>query len=189
MSAKPIHKQSIIRRLVVPISTVLLIILLTSIIYEHSWKLKGQPLLFKVTSYTTLLLFISIFFSTFFIYPMTFFRGAGTGERIIASLIPLFVWMVKEMIRIYTVFTIGESLYFGLNPMFLFLILFTFLQMGLSDLFCRWRLKRRAAAPVTIFSAHTLILLGGSILSLILFVAFLLKIGILYFDAYKTLFI
>ena len=188
MSANPIHKQNAVKRLVIPIGTILLITLVTSIVYEHSWKLKDHAVLFKLTSYTTLLLFISIFFSPIYIYTVTFFKGAGLGERIAASLVPPVVWMVKEMIRIYTVFTLGESLYFGLNPMFIFLILFTFLQMGLSDLFCHWRLKRQAVATVKIFSAPTLALLGGSILLLILFITFLLQIGMLYFDAYKGLF-
>jgi hypothetical protein len=97
--------------------------------------------------------------------------------------------MVKEMIRINTVFTLEESLYFLLNPIFIFLTLFALLQTGISSLFCQWWLKRQRHAAVTIFSGHTVLLLGGSMFALIVFVAFLMQIGMFYFDAYKRLFV
>ncbi len=182
-------RSGLVTRSVVPVGVVLIVTLITSTIYEHSWKFKSHELLFSLTALTNILMFLSIFFSAFVIYAITFYRGAGARERIIASLVPLLIWMLKETVGAFAVFSFGESLYFVLNPMFLFLILFTFFEMGLCDPFCRWRLKKRSQKKVRVFSLYTVGLLGGSFLALFLYLATIMRIGMFYFETYKQLFI
>ncbi len=182
------QNSSIKKRAVIPVGIILLITGITSVIYEYSWEFKDNEILYLLSSITTVLLFLSIFFSVFFIYPITFFRGAGIKERIFFSLIPLLVWMIKEIIRMTTVFSVGESLYFGFNPLFIFLILVTFFQMGISDFLCRVVLKKRSKEPVKIFQKPTAILLFGSLVLLFLFLVFIWKFGIFYFDTYGKIF-
>ncbi len=182
------QKAGFIKRVVIPVGIILLITGITSVIYEHSWKFKDNEILYFLSSFTNVLLFLSIFFSVFFIYPISFFKGAGLKERTMASFIPLLVWMIKEIIRMKTVFSVGESLYFGLNPLFIFLILVTVFQMGISDFLCRVLLKKRSKEPVKIFPKPTVVLLLGSLISLFLFLAFILKFGIFYFNTYGKIF-
>jgi len=188
MNSAGIEKKQVVNRLIVPVGIVLAVVLFTSLAYEVSWKYGDSQFLYSLFPLVAVLMFISIFFPSFFIYPYTYFKGARPWERIIASFIPLGVWMGKEILRIGSVFSLGESLYFGLNPIFIMLILFTFLQMGLCDPICRWRHKKRSPEKMKIFSRFTVILLFGSLLALFLDLAFALKIGFFYFEQYKNLF-
>jgi hypothetical protein len=188
MTTADIQRTNFLKRLVIPVGSVLAIVLVTSLIYEISWEYKDSQLLYSMFSVLTVLMFISIFFPAFFIYPYTYFKGATPLERVIASLIPLFIWMGKEILRISSVFSVGESLYFGLNPIFILLLLFTLFQMALCQPFCRWRHKKRSAIKMRIFSKLTVALLLGSLAALLLDLALGLKIGMAYFDLYKGMF-
>ncbi|MCP4752379.1 MAG: hypothetical protein GY866_15910 [Proteobacteria bacterium] len=183
-----IYRRGFVNRLIIPVGIVLLVTLVTSIIYEHAWKLKDMPDLYLFSPVFTVLMFLSIFFGILYIYPATFFRGAGKWERMAASLVPILVWMVREMVRIGRVFSFGESLYFGLNPLFVIVLLFAVFQMGLCDLFCRWRFRRRSRTRIKLLSGFTAILLFGGLVSLMAFLTKALPIGILYFEVYKTIF-
>lgn len=182
------QRASFFKRLGIPVGIVLAVVLVTSLIYEISWQFKNSQLLYSIFSVLFVLMFVSIFFPAFFIYPYTYFKGATPLERIIASFIPLFMWMGKEILRISSVFSVGESLYFGLNPIFILLLLFTLFQMALCQPFCRWRHKKRSAIKMRIFSRLTVALLLGSFAVLLLDLVFALKIGLAYFDLYKGLF-
>ena len=188
MTIDSIQKANFVPRLVIPVGLILGVVFLTSIAYEVSWRFKENQLLYPVFSVLTVIMFFSIFFPAFFIYPYTFFKGASPFERILASFIPLLVWMGKEVVRIGSVFSFGESLYFGLNPVFILLILFTLVQMGFCDPICRWRGRKHSTEKVRIFSRFSVILLLGSLLTLFLDLTYSLKIGFFYFDLYKSLF-
>jgi len=182
------HETTFGKRIMVPVGIVLLTMLVTSIIYDQSWKLKDIGPIGLVISISNILLFASIFFGAFFIYPMTFFRGAGTVERVIASFIPLMVWMIKEIIRISAVFSIGESLYFSLNPMFIFLFCFAIFQMGICELICKWRLKKRKGKNIKVLSTPTGKLFFGGTGLFFLAVILFLPIFYIYFITYAAIF-
>lgn len=182
------HQANLGKRIVLPVGIVLATMFVTSIIYDQSWKFCDiSPMKFFITV-TNILLFSSIFLSVFLIYPMMFFRGAGTVERVVASLIPLMVWIAKEIIRISYVFTVSESLYFGLNPVFIFLFCFALFQIGLSELICKWRLKKREGKEFKVLSAPTGIMFFGGTGVFFLSVIFFLHIFFLYFITYAAIF-
>ena len=70
-----------------------------------------------------------------------------------ASLFTPITWILKEIVRVTAFFSLGESIYFGLNQLFLLTIVGAFAQMGLCEVICRWRLKSHEQEQVHLFSS------------------------------------
>ncbi len=187
------EKKSFVNRLVIQVTIVLAVMVGMSIIYFHlAWRIdSGNSLRPVITTLSSWLLFISIGFGTLYIYPTAFFRGAGAGERIIACLVTPVVWNIKEMVRVSEVFSLGETLYYGLNTSFLLAFFGTFGLMGLCELICRWRLGKRGDEPVKVFSPAPLVAIFAGLA--VLCVCLLWGLGVhffyIYIQGYRSLFI
>jgi hypothetical protein len=184
------QKASFVKRFVIPVSIVLLTMAATSAIYSYSWRINNDTLQWIIANISAVLLFVSIGFGALVIYPMAFFRGASTAERIIASLVTPLAWDIKEIVRVSEFFTYSEALYYGLNQVFLLSIFGAFAQMGLCELICRWRLGRRGEAPARVFSAIPVIsiLLGLGAFYVILIWGVGVHFFYIYIEGYKALF-
>ncbi len=183
-------KTSFVKRTVVPVSIVLFTMAATSVIYNYSWRINNVTLQWIVANVSAVLLFVSIGFGALVIYPVAFFRGAGTAERIIASLVTPIAWDIKEIVRVSQYFTYPEALYYGINQVFLLSIFGAFAQMGLCELICRWRLSKRGEGPARVFSAIPVIsiLLGLGAFYVILIWGVGVHFFYIYVEGYKALF-
>jgi hypothetical protein len=93
---------------------------------------------------------VSIGFGPLYAYPSAFFRGASAPERVLASLVTPVAWDVKEVLRVSEYFTWGESLYYGLNTIFILCLCVGAVQMGLCEMVCRAVRNRRVSQPLPV---------------------------------------
>lgn len=177
------QKASFVKRVAIPTAAVLLTMLAMSIIYFHlAWRIENGFLKAIVTFGSAALLFSSIGFGTLLIYPIAFFRGASTGERITACLVAPVVWNIKELLRVSEFFTFGETLYYGLNTVFILSVFGALGLMGLCELVCRWRLNKRAEEPVRVFSPIPVLSIIAGLAAL--YVCLLWGLGVQFFYIY-----
>lgn len=152
------ERQDFKKRFLYPVAVVFIIMSASWIIYSVAWRLESRFLHQTLASISGTILFLSVTFGTFFVYPMTFFRGASLPERIAASLINPFLWATKECFRLSISYTFAECLYYYFNPLSIWLFLGVVAQMGLAEMICRWRAAKRgeemrifAPGPVAAF--------------------------------------
>lgn len=121
----------------------------------------GGGTLYRTAAFASyLLLGVLIAFGSFIIYPILFFRGASLKERVIGSYAVLMVWVCAEIFRVSGYFTAGESVYYAFSPMPLGLMVFQVGYISLSEMICRWRLKKRGVRAIRIFTIGPLIGVG-----------------------------
>jgi hypothetical protein len=186
-----ISKQSFWRRFLQPVGTVLLIWAAASVVYlECAWRLEPGALRSLLAFSSAVLLLLSLGFGALYIYPIAFFRGANTVERLAACLVTPLVWNLKEMVRVGEFFSPGETLYYGLNTAFLLTVFGSLGLAGLCELVCRWRLGRRSERPVRIFSPAPLLWVGMGLAAVYLLLLWGLGVHFfyMYIQGYKALF-
>ena len=123
------------------------------------WFGSGGP--YRAAAFSSyLLLGVLIAFGSFFLYPTLFFRGASLKERVIGSYAVLLVWVFAEIFRVSEYFTAGESVYYAFSPMPFGLTVYQVGYMSLCEMICRWRLKKKGARGVKIFTPGPLIGVG-----------------------------
>jgi len=151
------EQQSFTRRAVAPGATVLIVMFASAILYDQSWKI-GNDALHQLTAYVSgLILFVSIGFGPLYAHPKAYFRGASALERILACLLTPVAWDVKEMFRVSEYFSWGESLYYGLNTIFILCLCVGVAQMGVCEMVCRWVRNRQVLEPVPVVTPASLI--------------------------------
>lgn len=139
-------KQSFVRRFLFPVGTIFLLWFISFIIYNTAWQW-GINGLHKILAYIFgTIMFASIAFGAFFIYPVMFFKGALAWERILGCFFNPFIWATKECIRVSVSFTFFECLYYYLNPLNIWLICALLFEIGLSDTISRYIAKRKDPA-------------------------------------------
>lgn len=136
-------KHSFVKRFVAPILIVFAVMAISWVGYNLAWRLDNDKIHHILADIFGTLLFVSITFGVVVVYSMAFFRGASLFERVIASFVNPVIWVIKEVFRMLTSFALSESLYFALNPLVIWLVLGIIAQMGLIEIICRWRLKKR----------------------------------------------
>ena len=184
------QKQNFLRRVIFPTATVFLTMVVTGVIYKNSWRIPNDGLRQVVATISAVPFFFSIGFGAMIVYPMSVSRGATTAERMLASLVTPMVWILKEIIRVNEFFTIGESIYFGLNQLFLLTIVGAFAQMGLCEVFCRWRWNKWGEEQVPMFSPTAVVcILLGIVGTYILFIwGWGTGFFYIYMELYKAIF-
>ena len=184
-------KQSFSRRFLQPVGTVLLVWALTSVVYLGcAWRLEPGGLRSVVAFSSATLLLLSLGFGALYIYPIAFFRGASTGERLVACLLTPLVWSLKELVRVSEFFSFGETLYYGLNTAFLLTVFGSLGLAGLCELICRWRFGRRSEQPVRVFSPAPLSWVGMALAAVYLLLIWGLGVHFfyIYIQGYKAIF-
>ncbi len=120
---------------------VLLLMAAAKIVYNLPWPDSAPALHQPATFISALLLNAAIVFGPSLIYPVGRFRGAGKGICITASLLTPVAWNIWEIMRVFAFFSPGESLYYGLNSLFLGAVAFAVFQMGVWEAIFRVRSK------------------------------------------------
>ena len=186
----PIKKEPFVQRSVKPAAAVFLTAAVSTAVYSMSQDIDVPWLRALVVNISGPLAFASIGFGALLVYPMAFFRGAGAGERIRASLFTPLVWVIQEIIRVTEFFTWQESLYYGLCPGLLLAITGTFGLMGLCEMICRGIGKHRGATQKVI----TPLPVAAFLFSLLaLYIILIWGMGVhwfyIYMEGYKSLFL
>ncbi|MBN1636743.1 MAG: hypothetical protein JW920_09520 [Deltaproteobacteria bacterium] len=186
-----IQKTSYTRRIVMPAAVVLVVMALSFIVYGSAWRIDSYALHRFVSHLSAVVLFISIGFGPLLVYPVAYFRGAGVGERIYASLIPPIIWLVKELIRVSEFFTFGETMYFIFNPLNIMIFIGAFGLMALSELFCRRSMKKRTGKPEKVITVLPVFAICTAIAGLYIFMIWGggVHMFYIYMKVYKALFI
>jgi len=186
------EQKSFVKRSVLPVAVVMATMIVTGIIYFHlAWRMDADsPIRPAITWISSWALFISIGFGALYIYPKGFFGGACIVERTVACLITPVVWNIKEMIRVSEFFTLGETLYYGLNTSFLLAFFGTVGLMGLCELICRRRLGKQSDEPVKVLSPTPVIAICAGLA--VLYICLLWGLGVhffyIYIDGYRAIF-
>jgi hypothetical protein len=186
-----VPRQSFWRRFLQPVGTVVLVWAVMSVVYlDGAWRLEPGALRSLLAFSSAVLLLLSLGFGALYIYPVAFFRGASTGERLAACLVTPLVWNLKEMLRVGEFFSFGETLYYGLNTAFLLAAFGSLGLAGLCELVCRWRLGQRSEQPVRILSPAPLAWVGMGLAAVYLLILWGLGVHFfyIYIQGYKALF-
>jgi len=144
-------KQPFSKRFIFPVLLVFIVMSLSWVIYNLAWRIGNPVIHHLLADIFGTLIFISVTFGTCLVYPMAFSRGASGPERVIASFVNPFIWATKEVVRVYTAFTVTESLYFYLNPLNIWLVLGIIAQMSIIELILRRR-RRKRGEDIRVFS-------------------------------------
>jgi hypothetical protein len=132
------------QRIVVPTSIVLAGMILSRLVYFNSSA--------TVATLSGIVMFLSVGFGSFLIYPLSFFRGASLAERVIGCLVTPFVWNAIEIYNASEAFTVAESLFYGVNFVFLGTVSGQLLIMCICDFFCRLNERRAGQEDTRVIS-------------------------------------
>jgi hypothetical protein len=141
------EKKSFYKRFIAPQLTVVIIMALSFLVYHYSHMLKNYVLFQVLSAASGILILLTLWFGTFYIYILGYFRGASLLERIVACFIPAFLWATKETIILAGVYSVPEALYFYLSVVDQWLVTVIIAEMGLSHLICRRGARKRGIEP------------------------------------------
>jgi hypothetical protein len=177
------QNRDFFQRIVVPTSIVLGAMILSRIIYFNSSA--------TVATLSGIVMFLAIGFGPFLIYPLSFVRGASLTERIIGCLLTPLVWNGIEMYNMSEAFTPAESLFYGVNILFIGTLAGQFLIMGVCDFFCRVTERRGGGRDTKTISPFGVIATLSGILGLYLVLLWQEGTGLMYLfvKIYKALFV
>ncbi|MBN2225529.1 MAG: hypothetical protein JW765_12700 [Deltaproteobacteria bacterium] len=135
-------KKGFLKRFVGPVLLVFIVMALSWAAYILSPGISNF-LLFQIAAILSgVALFISLSFGALYVYSVSYLRGAGPVERVIAALVNPIIWMTKEVAVVGSIYTVPEALFYYLNPVHLLLIGAVVAEMGAAELLIRRRLKR-----------------------------------------------
>ena len=150
------ERQSFAKRFIFPALIVLIVAAGAWIGYHLAWRLDNRSLHDTLAQVFGILLFASVAFGPLVVYPIAYRRGASGIERVLACLVTPFAWATKDFFRMLAAFTVGESLYFYLNPLNIWLILLLTAEMAFLELVMR-RGRVRRGEDVRAFSVPVLL--------------------------------
>jgi hypothetical protein len=188
---EPIQRSSFIKRFLFPAAIAALALLGSHVIYHSSRLIDNDAIHQEVALVAGLVYLFVLMGGSLIVYPVAFFMGAKPLERVIACLIAPILWSVSEIIRVTEFFTIGESLYYGLNSQVLLFLAFASLEMGLCDMVCRRWTRGKGGAGTRIVTRATV---GAFLFGLVaVYVIMIWGQGVhwfyLYQQGYKWLFL
>jgi cytochrome c biogenesis protein CcdA len=145
------QRASFLSRFLIPTAIAVLMLLGSHAIYRASTLIDNETIHQELAFIAGLVHLFVLMGGSLIVYPITFFRGAKPLERVVACLVTPILWAVMEIVRVSDFFTLGESLYYGLNSQVLTFLSFASIQMGVCDMICRWLVRRKNSAEKRIF--------------------------------------
>jgi hypothetical protein len=185
------QRASLTTRFLFPTAIAALALLASHVIYHSSRLIYNDAIHQEVAFVAGLVYLFVLMGGSLIVYPVAFFMGARPWERVIACLVTPILWSVMEIIRVTEFFTLGESLYYGLNSQVLVFLAFASFEMGLCDMICRWWARGKGAAGTRIVTRAT----AGAVLCglVVVYVIMIWGGGVhwfyLYQQGYKWLFL
>lgn len=177
------QKRDFSERIVVPTAIVLVAMILSRIFYFNA---SGA-----VATLSGILMFLTIGFGTWLIYPVGFFRGASLTERFIGCLVTPLVWDGIEIYNATEAFTPLESLFYGLNILFLGTVAGQLVSMAVCDFLCRSWLRARRGEDTHLVSPFSVFACAAGLIGLYFVLLWREGAGLmyLYVKMYKALFV
>lgn len=185
------ERQSYVRRVIVPILTVLGVMAISSLIYDLSRGIEN-PLIHHIFAHGgAVFMFLSIWTGALFANTLAFFRGAGFGERMLVCLATPVFWCAKVLASFIGIYSAAEFFFLFLHHFILGCPLVALLCMGVSEIWCRMIARRKSPdRSIRVFSWNNSLLL---LISFILVTLMLWNGGhsyyYLYMDTYSRLFL
>ena len=173
-------------------------VILSVILWLFIYFLNAVPIqimnlaLYRAYKNSTLLLFYLSFIIVGggLVYPFMYFQGAGPRERLLAALITPVAYILSEMIRVSDYFSLGESIYYGLSSMGMFVFFLNTGLLGLSEMACRLIARRQTGRPIRVVTFWPIASLVWTIIST--YIVLFWDMGERYFyfyqEGYKILF-
>ena len=177
------EKVSFVRRFVYPVAVVVGILVISKVLYEYSWYLDNDTLHQGIAFVSGAVHVLILWLGSLIIYPWAFVKGASIKERVVACFIPPVAWTIGEIIRVTEFFTLGESLYYGLNSQFLVSCAMTVFLMGLLELICRRWLKTQIGTASKVVSIGPILAMLAGIGGIYVFLIW--GVGVHWFYVYQ----
>jgi hypothetical protein len=130
-------KQSVVRRIVVPIALVLGVMIVSINLYDLTPRVLEPPWHSLLANGSAVLMFASIWMGALFANTMAYFRGATFRERLLVCLITPLVWSAKTWSDFFGIYSPWEILFALLHHLILGAPIVALLGMGLSEIWCR----------------------------------------------------
>jgi hypothetical protein len=134
--------SSITNRFLAPLFIALTVMIVSRFVYLNACRIDSQALYHALALLAGAVQFASILLAAWVVYPVTYFRGATALERVIAGSTNLAVWVLIDACHLGEAFSWPESIYYGVNIGFV-LFVWNFAGMGVLELACRWKEKKR----------------------------------------------
>ncbi|SHJ06801.1 hypothetical protein SAMN02745216_00948 [Desulfatibacillum alkenivorans DSM 16219] len=112
------------------------------IMYNIAWYEFAPGMHKPVTFVAGVLLFAVLALAPAIVYPIGRKRGASGPLLVLVSFLTLLIWDAWEVYRVTEFFTIGESLYYGLNSVFIAAVLAGISEMGAWEAYFRKKEKK-----------------------------------------------
>ena len=149
------------KRYIYPVLLVLLVAVISHLGYFGSRHVSTdmiRQLMAKIFGATY---FLSIAFGPLYIFTTAYVHGLSLTGRILLSFVVPFAWMSKEVLRLTESHPFVECLYWYLNPLNVWLVSLTILEMGLATLIARTLLGRRGQPIKVVTMAPIGVILGS----------------------------
>lgn len=157
-------RPSFTHRFIIPVVKLLLITGGSFAVYTLAISLKPSAVRNVLCYIFGLTFFISLVFGAVYVYIAASRRGARTGEKIIAGLVGPFLWSTKEVLVVSSIYSLGEGIYYYLNPVNFLLFSLVLAEMGVAEVMCRRLEKTRPEGQSSPLPAILAMVLGlGSI--------------------------
>ncbi len=137
------EKKSFLERFIYPQVPIILIMAVSFLVYHFSPGIKNYAVFQVLSTISGILILLTLWFGTIYIYMVSYFRGASLLERILACFIPAFLWATKESIVVAGVYSVPEGIYFYLCIVNQWLVSTIIAEIGLSHILCRRKLKKQ----------------------------------------------
>ena len=137
-----VQRSSITHRFLAPLFLALTVMIVSRAVYLNACRVDSQALYHALALLAGAVQFVSIVLVVLVIYPVTYFRGATVIERVIVGSTNLAVWVGIDAYNVSEAFPCLESIYYGVNVGAI-LFAWTFAQMGVLEIVCRWGEKKR----------------------------------------------
>ncbi len=148
-------------RFINPVLSVFIVTAISFIGYFGSQHLENNALHQIIAKISGTTYFLSVAFSTLYIFTIGYIRNASMTERILASFIVPSIWMTKEVMRLSFSHPALESIYWYLNPLNIWLTSFIVLEMGIGTMIGRLILSHRGKDIKVITIAPITVILGS----------------------------
>lgn len=176
-------RQSIWMRFVFPAGLMLLIWLIQRISYTYFWQL-GFPALQEAVAWACALgerIFVVL--APLGAYPLAYFRGARSWERLAAGFVPFLAGWLLEIYRTSGVFSPGETAYYALGSPFLVFAFQVLAMSGVAEIICRI-LSRRRGSQIKVWTPLPLAAIFSGLV--VLFLMMLWGGGVHWFYLYQS---
>ena len=138
-----VEKQSVTKRFLIPCGTMLAIALVMQLVHNHLWQVAPPQIHQKVGVLVGVGGFLLRFLSPVVAYPWAYFRGANLIERAVAGSTPYLFWLMTHLIIGFGVFGPGQTVYYALNTIFMIPLFENISLMGICEVICRSRVRKR----------------------------------------------